>query len=978
MNCKGVIQMVKVMMSLKNIYKLLMNNDFPIYSASVISEADRKGQTMLRFWHAQLVEEYRCLPNGKMIWKNDGKRNRYTSHLCNRNTEMKCYKEYAMEIASMIHVTSLLHQISKYIDFLQRRKYRHDILLRRIRELIRLAEIEDPYVTEEVAKHVLDGVQMPEWLQQCGVPGSLFQAAYLLTILTLYSAASEEMGSTAMAILRSKEFSMKELWEAHNHIDQMKKKTTSFLTIHSSLLQDNPLPVHCFFGRESELFDLKEMASTGRKCLISGIGGIGKTETLKQLIRLCIEEKVVDKIAVIPYESSIVDSFSRCFKEFDTQDYQTSFHSIMLHLQRECSQNKVLLLIDNLTNDLEEDPELKQLLDLDCTILITTRRKKIDGFESYYLESPSVTTASLIFRDNYGHPLNAEDSQCLSEMLKDKLFCHPLTIRLMARAAKYQNWSVQELRSQLEEKGLNISWQEDRTVRLGQIYRQLYSFSHIPKECHPLVEVFTLLPRDSYSESFLKENFPQVTGNDVNKKLLLLKEGGWLDEDNQGWSMHPFTAQCLRHKVLSEQKLESLMNNFCEQWQHTTLNINAYDHQTMHRSGNILLHAVSFLNGSISKRWMKAALTALSAVEYSHTTHISYLKKMEQFMKHCDQKDDEIELLYYIASGRHHVGKKEDILSVYYRNKEQLTVSESLFFTFCHYAAETLMFLQDYCKADELFQVVIKSDTTPDQKASSYFMWGICAEKQGQLEEALRRSIQAKEYVLEHPGCSDHIRLRILSTTANNCILFGKKEEAGELLKEVQKLLVVKTTPLDLSQYHTSFGTYELYYGNLEKALDHYEKSIKLYEEYLGKDSTFYTIQGQIAIVLQRLKRYCEAEKVYLDLLNYAEKTQNYRLLQLFSNNLSVVYLELNQPEDALKHLKTALRLAREIGGITLAEALRNCARAYGLLNEDRKEYSSLKEAVPLLIESYGENHPRTVAAKQRYEKLNQIIKLEG
>ena len=125
---------------------------------------------------------------------------------------------------------------------------------------------------------------------------------------------------------------------------------------------------------------------------------------------------------------------------------------------------------------------------------------------------------------------------------------------------------------------------------------------------------------------------------------------------------------------------------------------------------------------------------------------------------------------------------------------------------------------------------------------------------------------------------------------------------------------------------------------------------MKLYEEYLGKDSTFYTIQGQIAIVLQRLKRYCEAEKVYLDLLNYAEKTQNYRLLQLFSNNLSVVYLELNQPEDALKHLKTALRLAREIGGITLAEALRNCARAYGLLNEDRKEYSSLKVLQPSLL----------------------------
>ena len=42
--------MEKMILSLKNIYMLLMNYDFPIYSESVIGRNERKGHTMLRFW----------------------------------------------------------------------------------------------------------------------------------------------------------------------------------------------------------------------------------------------------------------------------------------------------------------------------------------------------------------------------------------------------------------------------------------------------------------------------------------------------------------------------------------------------------------------------------------------------------------------------------------------------------------------------------------------------------------------------------------------------------------------------------------------------------------------------------------------------------------------------------------------------------------------------------------------------------------
>lgn len=130
--------MEKMILSLKNIYMLLMTEDFPIYSEGVISRSDRRGLTMLRFWQGQIAEEFRSLPRGKMLWRNDGKRNRYTSYLCNRSAEIKTYAEYAQELASQVNISSLRNQIDRFMDFLSAGKYRHDILLRR---LFRLADL---------------------------------------------------------------------------------------------------------------------------------------------------------------------------------------------------------------------------------------------------------------------------------------------------------------------------------------------------------------------------------------------------------------------------------------------------------------------------------------------------------------------------------------------------------------------------------------------------------------------------------------------------------------------------------------------------------------------------------------------------------------------------------------------------------------------------------------------------------------------
>ena len=110
-------------MSLKNIYRLLMYNDFPIYSDRVISKKQKKGQTLLRFWQDTAIAEFCSLPYGAMIWRDDGRRNRLFSNLCNRNDDLKYYHEYAGELAEQISPQTLLSQIDRFEDFLQSREY---------------------------------------------------------------------------------------------------------------------------------------------------------------------------------------------------------------------------------------------------------------------------------------------------------------------------------------------------------------------------------------------------------------------------------------------------------------------------------------------------------------------------------------------------------------------------------------------------------------------------------------------------------------------------------------------------------------------------------------------------------------------------------------------------------------------------------------------------------------------------------------
>ncbi len=846
--------------------------------------------------------------------------------------------------------------------------------MRRIRESLRLWEGEDPQIPERILMHIQTSVSNVAELEQKGIQGELFQAGYLLTILYLYAMAGNAMEEPMLSVLAEERYSLLSLWHSSQQAEQNRQPAVQVLTSHCGMIQDNPLPRRRFFGREEELYDLLEMVIQGRKCLLSGIGGIGKTELLRQLLQLCQGERVADKIAVIPYEAGLAADFARAFPDIQATKPEECFHRVCAQIRRETEAGaKLLILVDDLKKGVDEDPELAQLQDLPCGILIASRRTALEGFETYPLQAPSVTTGTLIFRDNYGRPLSGEDRKLLQQLLQDGDMCHPLTLNLMARAARNRNWSVAQLQSHLQREGKDMTWvEEDRVVKTSRIYNQLYSLMLVPEGAKMIAELFTLLPSDSYDTAFLTEVFPDILGEEPEQKLTQLTDGGWLERSGSGYSMHPLIAESLRRKVITEDRLQTVLRCLHRQMPEIRLFMDELPEaeESHWQTGRILLYITGLMSGGISRGLMLDILRGASTQRLTQAAREVLAQNMTQWYKRCRNKDDLVNLLYCAVMCSWNQGDEALCRAVFEKQKAQLTVPENLYFDFCIYAGMDMIYKQRSQLAEELLKQVLDAQASPTQKAMAYYNLAGCSHILGSSEEAMRWSEQGVRYVQEHPECSKVSRFNNLHMLCNMYLKYRKQEPAQQLIRQMGELIEGNARPDLNAQYLNALGLYEVGFGDPDKALAYMQREQKFYEEYFGKDRDYYLQMNMIAHALALQQRYEESVDTYLTVIDYARKTEDKRLLQTTSNNISVSYMKNGEPEKALAHLQTAVSEGYAIGGLMLGEALRNSAICYGMLKDTEKELAFYRQAVPLLLEAYGADHPRAAAARQRLEEL--------
>lgn len=566
--------MKKDILSLKSIYQFLVISDYPIFCTGIISKNNHTGLTLTKFWQDNILVEFRTHKYGRQIWRTEGGRNRYISEICNRNGRLGFYGVYAKEIYDAAKPETVLRQIRQFMSFLLERQFHYSAFMQKLPAYIELLSVQDACFSEAACRFFRNALDRRHDFDGQGSIGQTFYCGWFLTFFMFHALAGNGEGEAVLCSLREDEkLSLDALYKIYQEDNARKETRAVFLTGRNTELCAAPLKTGHFFGREKELFELREMLMQGGRYLVSGIGGIGKTELMRQFLKYCEEEALADCICVVQYEKSLVDSLVRAFPEIRGADREKNFREALARIRMHAGE-RILTVIDNMNCSQQQDPDIEMLDKIPGTIFVTSRYQKLAGFETYQIHTIEKEAGSLIFRDHYRKKLTENDKKALEIILLEDVWCHTLTLRLLGCVARTRSWTVQELLMRLQKGELPISLQEQGGYAgLKQVYRRMYAASGLKRNMNSLLKVFAALPYESYSTTFVETYLRDFIcsggeGNiDISASLENLWISGWLEKRETGYSMHPFIAECILEKLPVEKELTPFFERIIAAWE---------------------------------------------------------------------------------------------------------------------------------------------------------------------------------------------------------------------------------------------------------------------------------------------------------------------------------------------------------------------------------------------------------------------------
>ena len=194
-----------------------------------------------------------------------------------------------------------------------------------------------------------------------------------------------------------------------------------------------------FVGREDELKNLKLAINDAGLLFVYGIGGIGKTELVKQY--LCSTEHRYNKKIFVRYNGSLVDSI--CEVELQLGNYvkndsdsQEMLYNRILNILSDDLTNEDLFVLDNF--DSEDETEIEELINIAeliaCRFIVTTRYDQSDyGFNTLEISEIADVSALMELFECYNRlEYDEAEKESIIELINfvDR---HTMTVELIAK-----------------------------------------------------------------------------------------------------------------------------------------------------------------------------------------------------------------------------------------------------------------------------------------------------------------------------------------------------------------------------------------------------------------------------------------------------------------------------------------------------------------------------------------------------------------
>ena len=479
-----------------------------------------------------LIQFYRAALNGavsqealRRIFPEDGPRPRLQSDLMNRSSSTSLPRFLREEFERTLPVQAMARNLSGMLGGLV---YQTETLFQTLNVFEDTCFGQDYFITPQIREFL---VSLRLHQKDNSNNHLVFLCAYRLSWLILFSFYGAQMNDPVLARLCF-EADPAKAWEA---VRASSSSHWQVMTAAESLSACAPMPREKYVTLSVTPETVAYRLQRDHRLLLSGMGGSGKTELVRQALTLVTAYR---RVAFVQVEGGLAESFRVAFPEIDEKKDDAFFAAVRARMEVEPS----LLVLDQARDAINYD----ELSAWQCDLLATDRREELPGFSVLHLEPLDRDASERLLRLSAGLPLERQSVRS-ADTLYRFTGGHPLTLSLLGALCKTNYWTEQQLAERLAKQGfasltLPAAGQERS---LPDYMNHLLRLEELDKKDTRLLRFIAMFPlRASKPDELTELTSPE--------RMLKLSEKSLLQRGKQGYLMHPpVIAETLRARPYS-------------------------------------------------------------------------------------------------------------------------------------------------------------------------------------------------------------------------------------------------------------------------------------------------------------------------------------------------------------------------------------------------------------------------------------------